>query len=160
MSEARCFPNGISYGDIEITQVLENSKNTNYIISGSDNDKLEIDLQKKLDIHDSVCVEIYFNLTIPNCTHRFGYYENNINLANFYPILAMREDGEWDKTPYYSSGDPFYSECANYTVSIDIPESFDAFTSGSLISSEIKNGRKKQVYNDLVVRDFAICYFF
>ena len=96
LSEARCFPNGVSYGDIEIINVKENGKSAKHEIIGEDNDKLKVCLDKSLGISDNVEISIEFILEIPNCTHRFGYYGDNINLGNFYPILSKYENGEYE----------------------------------------------------------------
>ena len=158
VSEARCFPNGISYGDMKINEVKENGNQANFKIVGQDNDKLEIELKNELDLDDGCEIEIYFDLIIPNCTHRFGYYENNINFANFYPILAIHENGEFDMTPYYSSGDPFYSECANYVVTVSCDNNFDVYSSGNKIKESQNNNIKTQCFEAKAVRDFALVF--
>ena len=156
VSEARCFPNGISHGDISISKVHENGENANYEIIGEDKDKLKVNLKNNLDISDKVTIFIEFNLEIPNCTHRYGYYENNINLGNFYPILSKYENGEYDLTPYYSTGDPFYSDCSNYKVSVTAPSEYKVFTSGVESKSSIQNDNMTCDYVATAVRDFAI----
>lgn len=156
VSEARCFPNGISYGDIKINEVRLDDKNHDYFLIGEDEDKLEVKLNSELFYDDHAEIEIYFDLTIPNSTHRFGYYQNNINLANFYPQLSVLENGEYDLTPYYANGDPFYSECANYVVSVTAPSEYDVFSSGDVIKTENSDGKTKTTFSALAVRDFAI----
>jgi len=156
VSEARCFPSGISYGDIYIKEVKENGHITDFKIVGSDNDKLEIVLNNALDIDEKTTIEIFFDLKIPNCTHRFGYYENNINLGNFYPILSVRENGEYDMTPYYSSGDPFYSDCANYNVNVKVDKDYMVFASGNKVSEKIENGNLSMSFEAKAIRDFAL----
>ena len=156
LNEAKCFPNGVSYGDIVVKNVyIDNNENT-FDIVGEDNDKLKIDIKKPLDIGDSVIIGIDYELKLPNCTHRFGYYQNNINLANFYPILAVFEDGQYDKTPYYATGDPFYSNCANYNVKIEINKDFLVFSSGNQTSSIEKVETKIIKFEAKAVRDFAL----
>ena len=156
VSKARCFPNGESYGDITINQVKENGANAKYSLVGCDEDKLQVDLNKHLDIDDTTSIEIFFDLALPNCTHRFGYYENNINLANFYPILAVRQNGEWDMTPYYSSGDPFYSVCSNYYVDIKVDNNYICYATGDEINKTTQNDKNVYSYQALAVRDFAM----
>ena len=156
LSEARCFPRGKSYGDIEILEVFENGEKADWEITGSDNDKLQINLKTELDIQDKVTIDVSFNLVIPNCTHRFGYYENNINLTNFYPILSVYKNGEYDMTPYYSTGDPFYSECSNYLFTLSAPSEYQVFTSGTEKVESVSSGIKETTYEAKAVRDFGV----
>lgn len=156
VSEARCFPSGVSFGDITVSKVLENGKEVSTKLVGEDLDKLQINLKNPIDVGDYVTIELYFNIVLPNCTHRFGFYENNINLGNFYPIIAMRENGVWDMTPYYASGDPFYSECANYNVEVKHSDEYQIYTSGNQVCEEVAGNKLLSSFKAKAVRDFAI----
>jgi len=156
LAEARCFPNGVDYGDMFVNEVKVNGNKHEFNLVGEDFDKMEIILDNKLYMDDKVCVEIYFDLDIPNCTHRFGYYNGNINLANFYPILSVIDSGEYDMTPYYSNGDPFYSDCANYIVNVTSDNNYSVYTSGSLIKESGNQSKTKRSYIGQAMRDFAI----
>ncbi len=153
----KCFPNGISYGDIEITSARVNLSNANYQIIGQDNNALKVDFGFELLPKESVEIELSFKLTLANCTHRLGYYNGNINLGNWYPILAVFEDGEFNAIPYYSSGDPFYSECANYNITFYYQSTLTASHSGKLLSTEEQDGIVCDKYEAKAVRDFALC---
>lgn len=152
---ASCFPNGISYGNIEISKVSVNEKQVNTNLSGEDEDILQIDLDSPLENKKSIKVSIDFSLIIPNATHRFGYYNGNINLGNWYPILCYFSDGKFDKSPYYSTGDPFCSEIANYDISISYPKEYNIFSTGEIETSEI-NGEIQAKITAKAVRDFAL----
>ena len=102
-------------------------------------------------------MEIEFNYTvvIPNCNHRFGYGENTINLGNFYPILAVYDNGEYSLNSYHSNGDPFYSDVANYNVTITAPEKYIIASTGALVSKDTTDGVTASNYIAKVVRDYA-----
>ena len=156
LSKAKCYPNGESYGDIKINEVKENGGSAVTNIVGQDDDKLEVVLTRKLEPDDKCQIEILFDLMIPNCTHRFGYYNDNINLGNFYPILSVYKNGEYDLTPYYANGDPFYSDIASYHVNVSVGSEYSVYATGEK-TSEQKNDKNTTVeYNALCVRDFAI----
>lgn len=156
LSKAKCFPNGESFGDIKINEVKENGGSAVTNIVGQDEDNLEIILEKKLEPDDTCQIEILFDLIIPNCTHRFGYFQDNINLGNFYPILSVYKNGEYDLTPYYANGDPFYSDISSYEVSVTISDEYSVYATGNVVSEEKKGDKKTARFNALCVRDFAI----
>jgi len=104
----------------------------------------------------SVDIQIEFNFTLPNCEHRFGYGENTINLANFYPIACVYENGNFSTNPYNANGDPFYSDVANYNVTIEVNKDYTLATSGEKLNETINESKKTASYSAVVVRDFAI----
>lgn len=148
-----CFPNGLNYGNIEILDAKVVSRDDNkgdYLIVGSDDDILQVNLVKPLEKFNFVEIEIVYKLTLPNCTHRFGYYDKNINLANWYPIACTITNGEFDLTPYYSTGDPFCSDISNYEVSINYPKKYLLSSTGDAVTKEININESE---NNLKVTD-------
>ncbi len=156
LNVASCFPNGLSYGDIKINSVLCEGENKEFLFVGEDEDILKIIFGFVLKKEQRVTLEINFDLVIPNSTHRFGYYENNVNLGNFYPVVCNFENGEFEMTPYYSTGDPFCSKVANFEVEFVYPVLFDLFSTGKG-STEVKEDKKHSKISAKAVRDFAIC---
>lgn len=152
LNKASCFPNGISYGNIEISKVNIGGEPASFEWAGQDGDILLIHLSESLKSKKEIDIDIDFDLTIPNCTHRFGYYNSTINLGNWYPIVCAYQNGEWETSPYYSTGDPFVSECANYTVQIDYPQQYSCYATGNRDTDE----KGKAIFSAQAVRDFAI----
>ena len=153
----KCFPNGISYGDMVIDSVRVNGGNAEYSIVGIDNNALQVNLGFELLPTERVEIEIQFTLKLANTTHRLGYFDGEVNLGNWYPIVAVYENGAFDITPYYSSGDPFYSECANYQVTFYHQDSLIASHSGELVEKIVESGVACEKYSAKAVRDFALC---
>lgn len=153
---AKAYPNGISYGDLKILKVILEGKETKYEISGLDNNVLKIPLECDLYPEGKIKIEIAFLVTLPNSTLRFGYYNNNINLGNFYPVLCVYENGGFIECPYYSNGDPFYTDMANYTVTVTYPANLTLVSTGNLQNSSQNENLKTDRYNALSVRDFAM----
>ena len=156
LTSATCFPNGINFGDIVILKVRVNAETKDFDLIGEDEDILRINFGFKLSPKKSVQIVIEFNLIIPNCTHRFGWFENNINLGNWYPVVCVFENGEFDMTPYYATGDPFYTELANYQVEFKYPKDYNLVSTGK--TDDLIEG--EQVISKIsakAVRDFALC---
>lgn len=121
-NEAKAYPNGKSYGNIQIESVTGESDVSSFDICGEDENILQINLNSELYPNDKVSINITFVVTLPNINHRFGYGENAVNICNFYPIACVYENGEFMTKMYNSNGDPFYSEVADYNVSITYPK--------------------------------------
>ncbi|MDE7082834.1 MAG: M1 family metallopeptidase [Clostridia bacterium] len=149
----RAYYAGESYGGMEI----ENVKNcAGWNIGGEDENILTVNLLTPIYPEDNVVLTVHYTLTLAKVNHRTGITQNAVNLGNFYPILCGRNTEGFVECNYYYCGDPFYSECANYTVTLDIPESFTAASSGKLTQESCVNGRKKCSYTLNNARDFAL----
>ena len=95
------YPNGISYGGIEINGVAGGE----YEIGGRDDDILIVKLPKSIMPSERAKITVDYKLKLPNIRHRFGYENDTVNLGNWFPIECAYEDG-FDDSPYYSNGDP------------------------------------------------------
>lgn len=156
LTEATCFPQGISYGDIKIKNVTVNGNEASFELVGQDEDILKVNFGFLLSSGDRVTVDIDYELTIPNSTHRIGWFESNINLGNWYPIVCEIENGEFDMSPYFATGDPFFSDIANYDVTFKFPEKYQIISTGNFETNKDENGVVLHS-NALAVRDFAMC---
>lgn len=156
LTKARCFPNGESYGDILITSVSVKGAESSFVLDGEDDNILKVNLDEPLEEDKRVVIELTFTVTLPNCTHRFGYFENNVNLGNWYPIVCEFNGQDFDKSPYYATGDPFNSSVANYNVVFTAPNDYVFSSSGQVTESSENNGKTTYKVNGLAIRDFAI----
>ncbi|MBQ7466729.1 MAG: M1 family metallopeptidase [Clostridia bacterium] len=155
-NSGKVFPNGISYGDIVITNLKVNDKTSVYSICGEDNNALKIPLETTVEPKESVLVHIDYVVTLPECTHRLGFFGGSINLGNFFPILAIYKEGDFKVAPYYSTGDPFFSDIANFEVEVNYPKSYNLASTGQCVKSVASDDKKTDIYKALAVRDFAM----
>ena len=151
--KSRAYYAGESFGGMEITNV-ENCAGWN--IAGEDENILTVNLLEPVYPGQRVSVKISYTLTLAKVNHRTGVTANTVNLGNFYPILCAYTKEGFIECPYYSCGDPFVSECSDYTVTIDIPEAYTAASSGVQENESITDGRKKTQYRLQNARDFAL----
>ncbi len=152
---SRAYPNGESYGEMEITQVEVDGASANYEICGQDKNILSVELGKQIFPDERANITIKFTLKLANVVSRTGYNDSTINLANFYPILCVYENGEFYECVYYDKGDPFYSECANYKVSITCDKKYQVASSGGLVSQTQNDSTKTATYKIDNARSFA-----
>lgn len=156
------YPNGESYGNITINSVTYNDEPLKFSIEGEDENILRVELPVEVYPDESITVTIDFDVTLANINHRLGYGNNTINLGNFYPVLCVYEDGTGFKTDlYHSNGDPFYSNTANYDVTLTYPSSLTMASSGKVISlayssEQVEPSTTTNHIKGKNIRDFAI----
>ncbi len=155
LNRATAYPKGESAGGIDITRVHVQEKLLNFELQGIDKEFLAINLGTSVHPSDTFTFSIEYVVTLPEVNHRFGYGANTVNMANFYPILAVYEKGEWILDSYNSNGDPFYSDVANYNVSITAPSEYVLATSGNLNSTTTQDGTSTHYVSALAIRDYA-----
>ncbi len=158
LQEQKAFDGEKSYGGIEILSVKENSKEQSFSVEGVDEHILKVNTQNLAKKGDKTSIEISFLLTLPKVNHRFGYGEHSINLGNWFPILCVFDEKEWNTEGYLPVGDPFYSEVANYKISFSYDEEFVMCSTGNVISENEQNGIKTSELEAKAVRDFAVVF--
>ena len=146
---------GKSYSNIVFNKILLDNKECNYSFIGNDSDILHIDIDNKLASGDNIDIYFEYVITLPNINHRFGIGENTINISNFYPIVSMYENGEFDHSGYHSNGDPFYSNMANYNVTITAPTKYTLASSGNVTKTTQNESNNVYKIKAKVIRDFA-----
>lgn len=156
LNYSKCFYNGKSFGDIEITELTIDNQAKDIVITGNDADILDISYSDSLSPNEKSTIKIVYKVTIPNINHRFGYGDSTINLGNFYPILCMYENNEWVIDSYHYNGDPFYSEMANYNVTITANSNLTLASTGDVLSSTQNENTSTYNISAKTVRDFAI----
>ncbi len=149
------YPNGVNYGGIDILKVIVDGKNQEVVYLNEQKSHLKVKFDSPLKEGDKKQIYIDFKLTIPNVKHRFGYADNTINLTGFYPVLCVYENGGYYVNNYYPSGDPFYSNCANYKVSLSVPSTYTVASSLSPVSTRVSYTTTKYEYVRNNVRDIA-----
>lgn len=114
---------------------------------------------------ETVVIELDFNGRLTNGfqdspgTYGIFTYSQRDDVAtyiNWYPILAVRRDGDWQTEPVIGIGDAVVSEVGLYLVEINAPADLQILTGGSLIGEESRNGEKVYRFASGPVRDFPV----
>jgi aminopeptidase N len=71
-------------------------------------------------------------------------------------VLCARDVSGFVENTYSYCGDPFLSDCANYSLTLELPKEYTAATSGKLISEKIVGSTKTDTFTVENARDFAI----
>lgn len=149
----KAYYDGDSYGAMTVENV-ENCAGWN--IGGEDENILVVNLLTPIYPEETVVLKISYTLNLAKVNHRTGITRNTVNLGNFYPVLCAYSNAGFIENEYYYCGDPFLSACADYSVTIDMPETYTAASSGKLVNESTANGRKKCAYSLQNARDFAL----
>lgn len=149
------YPEGFSPGYIDINYIKINGKEENYKILGKGNTILKLDLKEKLEPGKKVDIEMEYTVKLPPAQDRFGYGDKTFNFGNWYPVAAVYDDEGWNLDPYYSIGDPFYSDVSNYNVTINAPKEIEIASSGNILSEKVKGENKIWDIEAKLMRDFA-----
>ena len=150
------YPNGMSFAEFNIDRVKVGNIDKAIVYENDYNSILSVELNSSLMPGEKDTIYFEYSFTLPNCCHRFGYGENTINLANFYPIACVFENNEFNTFGYHSNGDPFFSDMANYCVNISLDKQYIVAGTGIKQNEKIENGLKKINFNAKLVRDFAM----
>lgn len=153
---AKVFPEGENFGDGTIESVKIENKSVPFLYANQSQTAFCIKFEKVLEPGKKVNIEIEFSVKLACCTHRIGFYNGSVLLGNFFPILAVYEKGDFVVSPYYSTGDPFYSDLANFSVKFSAPEKYALTSTGVVLKEESVENYKNYTLNAIAVRDFAV----
>lgn len=144
------YYDGESYGGIEVTGV-EGAQS--FRVAGADENILETVLAEPLYPDERVALTMQFTVTLANINHRLGAGEHAVNLANFYPVLCYFDNGFCEYV-YSSNGDPFVSACADYDVTLTVPERYVVAHTG-ICERTLADGKAAHHVRAENVRDVA-----
>lgn len=154
--KAKAYPNDESFGQIDIQNVSVMDKPQDVKLAQINNEVLIVDFENDLFPDERVEIKMDYVVTLPNCLHRFGYGDNTYNFGNFFPIASIYENGKFHFDEYSSNGDPFYSDVANFDVTIICDGDFIVASTGEQkqINTDETNTKTTHVIAK-TVRDFA-----
>lgn len=151
----KAYPNGESWGDIMINSVKLGDKAAEHLVGGEDRNILTVVLPVALYPNAKYTITMDYTVRLANVEHRLGYTDKAVNLGNWYPIACVYENGGFVTDPYYANGDPFYSEAANYYISLTLDSDFIVAATGRNIMTALNGKTKTLKFEALAVRDFA-----
>jgi hypothetical protein len=112
---------------------------------------MKVDLPNLLPNGKSAKIELDYQLYLPHGGTRLNKYKNTAFLAQWYPMLAVKDKEGWHTEPYTTTGDPFFSLMSDFDVTFHVPKGYQVISTASDIH-QAKETVHLQQYN---VRDFA-----
>jgi len=123
--EQSAYYKGKSYGGIEIGSV----EGASYALAGEDNSVLVATLPEELYPDETATIKISFTTTLAEINARLGVGERVVNLTHFYPELYPYGSAAAKYTPS-AVGDPFVLACADFDVTLTVPQELEAVFAG------------------------------
>ncbi len=152
--QSTAYPNGKSYGDMKINGVSLDGLDTEFSIGGLDQNILIVPLSKEIFPNERVSVTVDFSLKLADVIARTGYNSKTVNLANFYPALCGLGESGFYECVYYSNGDPFYSDVADFSVKLTLNSEYVVAGAGELTASVTDDGVSTHSYELKNARSF------
>ncbi len=152
------FPNGFPAPKMDVASVLADGAAAGASIEGEDQTVLKVSLPKPLAAGESVAIKMDFSIGIPHAYGRFGWHENVVALARWYPILSVLDDAGWHNEPFYPFHRPFYSQSAHYEVNLNVPREAVVIHTGELRTEKAGEAGRKvlAIATSEPVREFAL----
>ncbi|MCL2586843.1 MAG: hypothetical protein FWE31_01235, partial [Firmicutes bacterium] len=149
----RAFPDGKSFGRIDISRVTVNGASIDIIIGGEDENLLIVPAE--LQPGDRAVIAIDYVVYIANVAHRLGWTDRVINLGNFYPVPVIKIDGNWMTNVYSYNGDPFFNAMHNFHVTMRKPRNFVMASSGIVLTESTGGQTRTTTVKSYAIRDWA-----
>lgn len=147
------YYNGENYGAMVISSV---NGAKNWEVMGEDENILYVFLERSLFPGDKVVLDIGFITKLAYVNHSTGITKKTVNLGYFFPILCgIKHDGFYELV-YYSDGDPFYLDCADYKMTLSLPKEYVVACGGEVIEERMLESKKVYTMYATNVRDFAL----
>ena len=151
-----------SCGDTELTIRTEGVTMPTEPID--DQSAVFVELPDPLLPGDSITLEMEYSADVIFDTARCAYsnliFENEgartYELAQFYPMLAVYENGDWNLGPYFTEGESFYSRCADFEITLFVPEKYEVIASGHETKDETADGMTEWTISAHDMRDVSI----
>ena len=154
-TEARAYPNGISYGNITVNEVLVENESADYEIYGEDCQFLKIPIGE-VKSNGTANVVINFTTVLPDSTLRLGKTPVGVNLADFFPTACKIEEGKFKEINYSAIGDPYCSDPHDYKVDVTVPSEYSVASSGFPTLTVVDGVCTTYSYELSKGRDFAL----
>jgi hypothetical protein len=94
-------------------------------------DIIKLVLNEPLKPGDSISISTPFKVKLPPYFSRSGYADGEFMATQWYPKPAVFDKDGWHEFPYLDMGE-FYSEYADYHVSITVPAAYIVSATGTL----------------------------
>lgn len=154
--EYLAYPEGKNFGGIEILSVKSDCGDLSFKVAGEDENILIVSLDGEVFPEEKTEVLIEYKITLANIVARLGINAKTVNLAEFYPILCGIDKDGFYECLYYPIGDPYFSECADYSVKFTADEKYTVAHAGEKVSASTENGKTTYDFSLKKARSFCM----
>ena len=153
-----CYPGGFSAGGLTLraARVAEDAQAA-YAYDDTAQTLLRFTLSQDWPAGEWRSVTLSYTLTVPECAYLFGRSGGVWTLAHAFAEPAVFEGGAYKAQPWPPVGEPFDSECANYRVTLTLPQGWRAAASAGGEEAPQEDGTTLVRFTALAARDFSLC---
>ncbi len=155
----RLLPN--MWGDLmQVSDVSVNGNPVETRLENSDT-ALYVPLPEKVPAGGYVDIDLSFSDVLPQDGSgnygTFGFQDDTLALAQFYPLIPLRDEKGWRIEIYPPDGDVTVAESSNYLVQINIPDDLVVAASGiELLPSGVTGNRRVITQEATLAREFYL----
>ncbi|SMP12239.1 Peptidase family M1 [Laceyella tengchongensis] len=91
---------------------------------------MKVPLREPLTQSRTARITMDFTLRLPHGGTRLNTFKQTAFLAQWYPMMAVKDQGGWQVEPYTTVGDPFYTEISDFTVTFRMPKGYRLISTG------------------------------
>ncbi len=154
---SQAYYKDLNYGGMTINSVTSYDDELTFSVGGEDETLLTVELKEEVYPSERAKVVIDYSITLAEVVARTGINRHTVNLANFYPVLCAYDTAEgFYECLYYDIGDPYYSECADYFVSVTCDGEYAVASSGKLKDEKKEGSLTTRKYEISSARSFAL----
>ena len=113
---------------------------------------MKVPLPKEIKGNQKVTIEMDYRLRLPHGGTRLNTFKQTAFLAQWYPILAVKDQEGWHIDPYTSVGDPFYTQMSDFEVVFHLPKGYQVI---STAQDRLSTHSTQVVLKQQNVRDFV-----
>ncbi len=137
-------PSGLTSGVISATC---EGRTLTVRTEGEDGSIVYIGLEKPLAPGECTVLEMTYEAQVPMGGYRLGAFPLDaegegmtFELAQFYPMLAVWENGCWETGEYFTDGECFYTRCADFDLTVRVPQGYLVIASGDEQRAQAQEG--------------------
>lgn len=117
---------------------------------------LVVHLPSPIEPGSTVEADLDFELDLPDLWGRWGHHKGITYLLNWYPVLAVHDEGGWERTPFVPWHQPWHQEAGHYHVTFDLPADQIVASSGMIVGREPSGEDRQRIRIEAAPsRDFA-----
>ena len=129
------FPQGYAPGGVDFMNVEFNGERAEWGIQGDS----ELFLRVACDLEDGERGQFRFDfyVLLPVYSGAMGTGDLTWRLTNFYPVAAVWDEylGDFPLNGYTAVNEPLYGECADYHITLSLPETYHLASAGQVTAS-------------------------
>ena len=157
-----CYPDGFSAGKLSFSYVMLQMADSaedyaSYSLTDDAHTVMRVSLPADWQPGENITLRMAYTLTVPEAVYRYGVNGGVWALGNAFVIPSPWQDGDYRADDYSSIGDPFISECRNYTVRLTAPKDYTVAGTGASAQAETADGQTVTTFTAPAARDFALC---